>query len=286
MSHSKTIKVGDFTLSREVLAEGFAGKIIKAHYVPHNSILAVKMISLAQPGKRKAFDNEAHISHVCKSNPHAIPIRKLFTHDGMGFIAMQLFDTTLFTLIQQKKRLSSRRSVCYFAQICKGVSFIHKHNIAHLNLCPHNVLISLRDSNAFVSDYGNSFYLETDQNIGEGLFQLGDRGQEGFQAPEVLAPGSFYNPIKADIWSLGVILLAMISGFYFANDIVADELANIAGIPPDCMDLLSKMVVTDPKKRISIDDVLAHPFVTVNLPRERGSRSPMNRFRRLISHNR
>merc|ERR1712137_1298874 len=137
--------MGDFTLSRDILAEGYAGKIIKAHYTPHNSIVAVKMVSLTSAKKKTAYETEAHICHVCKLNPHSIPVRKLFTRDNMGFISMQLFDTTLFKLIEQKKRLSTRRSVCFFNQITKGVEYMHNFNIAHLNLSPHNILISSRD---------------------------------------------------------------------------------------------------------------------------------------------
>lgn len=280
---AKTYKVGDYNLSRDVLGEGFAGKIIKAHYTPHNSILAVKMISLSEADKKAAFDNEARISHVCTPCTNIIPIKKIFTHESHGFISMQLFDTTLNRLIIHKKRLSQRRSVTFFKQICKGVSFMHQRNIAHLNLSTNNILICLKDSTAYVSDFGNSFFLDTEQKISEGLFQLGTRGYDGFQAPEVLVPGAFYSPIQADIWSLGVILLSMVSGYFFETEAIIEELATIEGLPPDCSDLLSKMIVLDPKKRIPIDIVLQHQFITQYVDPERGSRSPISRIRRMIT---
>lgn len=280
---SKTFKVGDYNLSREVLGEGASGKIIKAHYLPHNSILAVKMVLLSEADKKLSFDNEARIAHVCALNPHGIPVNKIFTHDSHGFISMQLFDATLSRLIAQKKRLSPRRSVLYFKQICKGVSFMHERNIGHLNLSPQNILLCTKDSLAFVSDFANSFFLETEQKISEGLFQLGTRGHEGFQAPEILVPGAFYSPIQADIWSLGVILLFMISGYFFDNEEVIQEFSTVEGIPPECMDLLSKIIVADPKRRISITNILQHPFITQYDDDTRTNRSPIRRFRRMIN---
>jgi len=282
MSKKKTLRVGDYNLSREVLAETFAGKIIKAQYIPQNTILTIKMISLKQAEKKEAFDNEARIIHVCNGNPNAIPVHKIFTQESHGFVSMALFDMTLHDLILQKKRLSGRRAVGIFRQIVQGVGYMHERNIAHLNLCTYNILMLYREGTAYVSDFGRSFFLETNQRVDEGLFQLGERGEEGFQAPEVLVPGSFYNPVFADIWSLGVILLCMITGFLFSTDTILAELDQIAGIAPNCRDLLKQMIVPDPKRRISIREILEHSFIAQYVDTPKTPRSPIGRIRSLI----
>jgi len=285
MSKRKTQRVGDYNLSREVLAETFAGKIIKAQFIPQNTPLTVKMVSLKQAEKKEAFENEARITHVCNGNPHAIPVHKIFTQESHGFVSMALFDMTLHDLILQKKRLSGRRAVTIFRQIIQGVSYMHERNIAHLNLSTCNILMLYREGTAFISDFGRSFFLETNQRIDGGLFQLGERGEDGFQAPEVLVPGSFYNPVFADIWSLGVILLCMITGFLFTTDTVATELDQIEGIAPNCRDLLKRMIVPDPKRRISLKEVMEHSYLVqyADPPRVPRGRGTIGRIRNLIT---
>ena len=282
----KTLRVGDFELSREVLAQAYAGKIIRAVYVPRGTPLAVKMVSLNEPVKKEAFDNEARISHICSLNENAIRVHKVFRQETHGFISMSLFDMTLNDLILDRRRLSGRRSTSIFRQIILGVAFMHERNIAHLNLSPVNILIVSRDQTAFVSDFGNSFLLETEQKIGEGLFQLGTRGEEGFQAPEVLIPGSFYNPVSADVWSLGVILLCMMTGFFFTTATVAAELAAIEGLNPQCRELVGRMVAIDPKRRPALRDVLEHPFMLQYLEAPRTPRSSITRLRDMIGSRR
>jgi len=96
-------------------------------------------------------------------------------------------------------------------------------------------------------------------------------GTIGFMAPEIVLdePSDF----KADVWSLGVVLFALISSAVpfsgktrdsTADLIVSQELVFKQSVwqtvSEDCKDLVSKMLVKEPSKRLTAEQVLAHPW--------------------------
>ncbi|DAZ97304.1 TPA: hypothetical protein N0F65_009837 [Lagenidium giganteum] len=110
----------------------------------------------------------------------------------------------LFTILMQSpnQRFSQQRAWTYFVQIARAIKFLHDCDIAHRDVSLENVLLS-DDGQCKLCDFGLSS--TTTQRSNERV------GKLIYMAPEVLA-GDSYDPVKADVWSLGVVLFIMLTG--------------------------------------------------------------------------
>lgn len=99
-----------------------------------------------------------------------------------------------------------------------------------------------------------------------------------YASPEVVE-GSDYNGMKADIWSCGVILYALVSGkLPFDDKDIRRLLAKVKlgtytmhpVIPKDIQDLISKLLVVNPNERATIQEIKAHPWYQSRQTRVQG----------------
>jgi calcium-dependent protein kinase len=148
--------------------------------------------------------------------------------------------------------------------------------IIHRDLKPENILIVERDKNHYprikICDFGTSKMFE------KGAVQRKLVGSSYYIAPEVLK--KHYDE-KCDIWSCGVILYILLSGrppFGGENDkeimqrvalgkydLQSDPFNKISGA---CIDLIQKLLIMDPKKRISAEEALKHNWFKANKAKE------------------
>ena len=151
-----------------------------------------------------------------------------------------------------------------------AVHYLHLHKISHRDLKAENFLYESKDldSQIKIADFGMSARFGMVQRM-QSL-----TGTPYYIAPEVLK-GSYTK--TCDIWSLGVFLYFILSGthpFKGTNiDDVFDKLSvgifkfdssDWSTISSSAIDLISQMLVVDPKKRISINLALQHPWFTLH----------------------
>ena len=92
-------------------------------------------------------------------------------------------------------------------------------------------------------------------------------------SPEVLLGHIESNP-KIDVWSLGIILHGLVLGYLPFSSTSKDDLRKQiiekevvinrkehVHLSEECKDLIEKMLVKDPAKRITVSDILAHPWI-------------------------
>ena len=136
---------------------------------------------------------------------------------------------------------------------------------SHRDLKPENILLD-SDNNVKLCDFGMCAL-----DIHNKLFTT-SCGSPHYASPEVIE-GDEYDGTKADIWSCGVILYALVSGKLpfddSANDIVRvlekvkkGEFSIPSSLHEDLQDLINKMLTVDASKRISIDEIRKHPWFT------------------------
>ena len=167
----------------------------------------------------------------------------------------------LFNLIVNKQFLEEKEASYFYYQLINGLDCIHKQNIVHRDLKPENLLIS-SDNILKIIDFGlsNEFYpnnlLET------------PCGSPCYASPEMVS-GNKYDGFKIDIWSTGIILYAMLCGYLPFDDqdneilfekIIKCEYDFPSNLSIDAIDLLSKILVNDPEKRIKLSEIKKHIF--------------------------
>ncbi|KAF8921729.1 hypothetical protein BGZ58_003958 [Dissophora ornata] len=119
----------------------------------------------------------------------------------------------LFEFVAAKRAVASEQDMQYiFAQIVDAVDYLHQHNIVHRDLKLENVILEPRTGAPLrpqvkLTDFGLAKVIEEDAPL------LTTRcGSEDYAAPEIIL-GQPYDGREADIWSLGVVLYALLVGF-------------------------------------------------------------------------
>merc|ERR1712137_486577 len=103
------------------------------------------------------------------------------------------------------------------------------------------------------------------------IHNLGFRGTESYYAPEIIQKPQYYDPFKADIFTLGVLLHIMLERTYpYGNSAHIPNIGNMKKkISADCYDLLLQLLDPEPSNRPSIGTVLYHPWLR---PHKRGKK--------------
>lgn len=171
----------------------------------------------------------------------------------------------LFHHISENGRLPEHEAVRIFRQMISGLSYCHRFNICHRDLKPENILMD-RNRNVKIVDFGMAAL----QPANKWLYT--SCGSPHYASPEVIR-GQNYRGDKADIWSCGVILYAMLTGtlpFDCDGDypeVIQMVLAGAYAYPKECpvsayaKDLIDRMLQFDPRQRIPMKAMWRHPLL-------------------------
>ena len=177
-----------------------------------------------------------------------------------------------------KTRIPENVSAKLFFQIVQGVKYLHNNNIAHCDIKPENVLLD-KNFNAKLNDFGFSQKFSGEK--GDYLLHQFS-GSKIYCAPETkLAYTKGFDGIKNDIFSLGVLLFGItIGNFPFQRTSYSDEkykfiikknykrfweFFDYIEISEEFKDLINNLICITPSQRLSIEQILAHPWLTQNL---------------------
>ncbi|XP_019054955.1 PREDICTED: CBL-interacting serine/threonine-protein kinase 1-like isoform X3 [Nelumbo nucifera] len=119
----------------------------------------------------------------------------------------------LFDRIASKGRLSESEGRKLFQQLIDGVSYCHDKGVFHRDLKPENVLVDAK-GNVKISDFGLSALPQHFRD--DGLLHT-TCGSPNYVAPEILANRG-YNGATSDLWSCGVILYVILTGYLPFDD--------------------------------------------------------------------
>uniref|UniRef100_A0A8V5H5C4 Maternal embryonic leucine zipper kinase n=1 Tax=Melopsittacus undulatus TaxID=13146 RepID=A0A8V5H5C4_MELUD len=170
----------------------------------------------------------------------------------------------LFDYIISKDHLSEEEARVFFRQIVSAIAYVHSQGYAHRDLKPENLLID-EEHNLKLIDFG----LCAKPKGGLDYHLNTCCGSPAYAAPELIQ-GKAYIGSEADIWSMGVLLYALLCGYLpFDDDNVMAVYRKIMrgkySIPkwlsPSSTLLLNQMLQVDPKKRITVKHLLSHPWL-------------------------
>ncbi|XP_034451413.1 maternal embryonic leucine zipper kinase isoform X2 [Hippoglossus hippoglossus] len=186
----------------------------------------------------------------------------------------------LFDYIIAKDRLSEEETRVFFRQIVSAMAYVHSQGYAHRDLKPENLLID-ENHNLKLIDFG----LCAKPKGGLGYELMTCCGSPAYAAPELIQ-GRAYIGSEADVWSMGVLLFALLCGYLPFDDencmvlyrkITRGKYDNPRWLSPGSVLLLNQMMQVDPKRRVAVRHLLDHPWVLkdYNSPVEWYSRQPL-----------
>ena len=177
------------------------------------------------------------------------------------YIIMEFINYDLFLHIVNNKRLDEKESSFYFFQLITGLEYIHSLNIVHRDLKPENLLITKKNILKII-DFGLSNYFINDELL------FTPCGSPSYTPPEMIK-GYKYNGFAVDIWSTGIILYGMLCGYLpfeerdnkaLFKKIIKCKVTYPKLLSNNAQNLLKKILVPNPDKRIKIKDIKKHPF--------------------------
>ena len=257
----------------KLLGMGSFGQVIKAININSGRFFAVKRLfynpdNVQQQKFIDALLQEIQILARLRDK-HIVRYLASETIEGNYCLYMEyLSGGSLTKLLHKVGQLAEITVKAYVRQIAKGLAYLHDSGIIHRDLKGDNLLL---DSNGKIKlcDFGCSKRYENDVN--ESGIVNSMKGSLPWMAPEVMKQGGYGR--KADIWSLGCVVIEMLTGKPPWNDsdnqimlmmkvIVYNEQPQIpANISEQCRDFITICLNRDPSKRFSAREMLAHDFL-------------------------
>lgn len=247
--------------------EGLYGDIYLLEHKATKKLMVLKSIKKSKLKNCSAhFKKETEILQKL-DHPNIYTIIDFYQDSQQYFIVSEyLQGGELFDFLNKKGVLNEQTTYAIMKVIFKAVNYLHKHGIIHRDIKPENLVFAKQDEipSLKLIDFGTADFGD------ENLIFTNTLGTVYYVAPEVLK--NKYD-MKADIWSCGVVFYIMICGnLPFSGkrdqDIMDSILNNEPSfegpewsiIPEDLKNLVRRILVKDPSKRITLNEIFQHPW--------------------------
>ncbi|KAF0274836.1 hypothetical protein FOG51_00014 [Hanseniaspora uvarum] len=235
-------------------------KLIKNSSIPEGSEAETKLFREINSLRVLTHPNIVRLEEVIRNDTH------------IGIVLEYASGGEFYKYIQEKKRLKENESCRLFAQLVSGVHYMHSKGMAHRDLKLENLLLD-RFENLIITDFGfvNEFH------PGKHELMKTSCGSPCYAAPELVVSSRPYQAKKADLWSCGIILFAILAGYLPWDDDASnpdgDDIAKLYMhitqtplkfpdyIAPIPRDLLRRILVSNPKHRLSMEQVYQHQWL-------------------------
>ncbi|KAH8822752.1 Pkinase-domain-containing protein [Flagelloscypha sp. PMI_526] len=267
-------KFGPYLLL-QTLGEGEFGKVKLGLHTQWGEEVAVKLIRRGNVDSQVRMSKVEREIEVLRSLKHPNIVRLydvIETDKYIGIILEYASGGELFDHILAHRYLREKDAARLFSQLISGVYYIHKKKIVHRDLKLENLLLD-RNRNVIITDFG---FANRFEHRADDLMQT-SCGSPCYAAPELVISEGLYVGSAVDIWSCGVILYAMLAGYLPFDDdpqnpdgdninllykyIVNTPLSFPDYISPSARSILQLMLVPDPKRRASLEEVMRHPWL-------------------------
>lgn len=263
-------KLKDFTFERK-LGSGSYASVYKAVNKHNNDVCAVKCIkrsSLTDTSTENLLREIEILKNI--RNDHIVPLKDFQWNDNYIYLIMEYCQGgDLSNFIKSRRTIPEKYVRRFLQQIAFALKHLHSLGIAHMDLKPHNILLtSTNNPSLKLGDFGFAQKL-IGNTPGQHL-----KGSPLYMAPEILKYKSY--DAKVDLWSVGVILYEVIFGYapFISNSfeelevkILDDKPIEIPSnimLSANCKDLLKRLLQRNPKDRISFEQFFNHPFIDLD----------------------
>ncbi|KAJ3378563.1 Map microtubule affinity-regulating kinase, partial [Lobulomyces angularis] len=256
--------IGNYKIEKTI-GQGTYGKVKLAYHINTCVKYAIKIIEKAQLSNNKQIARLQREIRFLKllHHPHIVKVFDVIEVSDTIFIAMEYeAGGELFDYIVAHKRVKEKEARSFFRMVLSAVDYCHQNSVIHRDLKPENLLL---DENKCIKiidfGFGNNFTFD-------GLLDT-FCGSPFYAAPEMIL-GKKYEGPEVDMWSLGVILFALLCGHLpFDDDNIKELYKKIASgtytcpdyLLPNARHLISRLITVDPRERATLEEVLSHQWV-------------------------
>ena len=259
-------RVGD-----SYIGKGAFGEVWKVTHKMTGKIYVIKVMDkMAIKGEKLIDQINREIEIMYKLNhPHVIRLINHFEDDEKFYLIMPYASKgQLYSLLRRQVRFDQRTAAQYMREVIEAVRYIHSFSpkIIHRDIKPENLLL---DDNyrVLLSDFGWSNFLDDDE------FRKTFCGTPEYLSPEMVKKEGHNEMV--DIWALGVLMFEFLAGYApFTGSHQKELYTNIKKLkiswpvdfPPLAKNLITKILKLNPTERLSLEEILDHPWFTQNPP--------------------
>lgn len=261
--------IRDYKFTQMIGKGGFA-EVFLCEHVKFGTPFVAKVMTV-DPSEVQStweiFDSETKALSTL-NHPHII---RLYDHLQIGcqffYFLEYCPNGSLFDEIEVTRGLPIPRFLTLASQIVSALAYCHANGIAHRDIKPGNILLD-ENKRAKLADFG----LCMKTKIGQ--LHKTFSGSCEFTAPEIFLRKP-NDPFKGDVWALGIVFAIMITGSspWKCDSLGALRQLALAGnyrlnefVPKDIADVIAKMIVVEPEKRITMAQLAEMPLFQVTRP--------------------
>ncbi|KAF1360173.1 kinase-like protein [Lizonia empirigonia] len=258
--------VGNYTLGK-LIGKGSFGKVyLASHKLSNGSKVVLKSAKKDDPNLAREIHHHRQFIH-----PHIARLYEVIVTEELVWLALEWCPgDELYNYLLQKGALEPAKVQRIFTQLVGAVSYVHNKSCVHRDLKLENILLD-KHGDVKLVDFGFTREYEGKSNYLQTWC-----GTVCYSAPEMLK-GEKYAGEKVDVWSLGIILYALLVGeLPFDDDdemvtkmkILKEEPVYPDNFPPQARELCQALLSKRPILRPTLAEVLQNPWLSEYAPRQ------------------
>lgn len=261
--------------SLDVLGKGSFAYVVLCRRLDTNKYYAMKVVNkqglLDHKRVQDVFTERNVLTRI--NHPYLLKLHWTFQSEHKLFFVMDYMpggDLDKYMNNVPNKILDLFTAKLYGAEILLAILCLHDHSVIYRDLKPENILLSA-DGHCAMADFGLSKdFFKDGQNVADADLRANSFvGSPFYVAPDVLRQREYTNSV--DFWSFGILLYRMLCGRtpfsgksmkeVFDNILYSDlRFPSSVQLSPEAKDLISRLLVKDPNRRIKGPEVKAHEF--------------------------
>ena len=256
--------IGNYILFEQI-GKGTFSKVTQAIHILTEQVVAVKIL------EKEKIEDDIDVERIVReieilnniNHPNIAQMYEIYSTIHNIYLMMEYVEGgDLFDYIFTNKFLPEPKACSLFRQLISVIEYLNEMGITHRDIKPENILLDKDKTNIKVIDFGLSNYC-TDKNL-----LHSSCGSPCYASPEMLS-GKPYIGISTDLWSSGIVLYSMLVGSLPFDEQELQKLYEQIKIGKfylpstlslEAMDLLKKLLMVDPNKRIGLNEIKNHPW--------------------------
>ncbi|XP_074572460.1 serine/threonine-protein kinase Aurora-3-like [Curcuma longa] len=258
--------IADFEIGR-FLGEGRYGRVYLAREKQSGYVVALKVIFKAKLEKYQShakIRREIEIQHGL-NHSNVLRLYAWFHDETRVFLVLEYAARgELYELLSSLHRFSEKRAATYIASLAEALTYCHGKHVIHRDIKPENLLLDI-EGRLKIADFGSAV-----KSISKRQTMC---GTTDYLAPEVVENKEHDHAV--DNWTVGILCYEFLYGIPPFSDedeqVTFQRILNVdlkfpskPEVSAKAKDFISKLLVKDSSKRLSIEEILTHPWIVQN----------------------